>query len=385
MFSLQAPFKDGVHIIPQIPENSPEDQKELELRFNRVCATICQLIAEGNKALSNPIQQKKLLVEGTLNAPQILREKHSEKSQQMPYLPIRTESEPIPIKNSLPPTVTLSESSTKLSKVIVHAKLTPMILDDIFPEYPDLSNNLSSVSQSLQQRRRPSPQMLDSIYKKARNLITSRRTFLLHYPTTQQDLDEIDSYIMNNDTVQIPASLYTAFVEVVEGVHEDLVDAQQNNNYYYGDDRISGGGVNWRRDEIVAGGFSISAGKRATAVHVVVGKSGANVSDQAGGDDWTRRKNIVDFTSSAPSSSTLASRASRDESAVTVDRKVVSPTPLPTRRSVSAGGIRRPAAVTPVRSKLGSSGASAKSVVGNRSQRLPTLGSTTVQSYGDGP
>ncbi|TPX66677.1 hypothetical protein CcCBS67573_g07733 [Chytriomyces confervae] len=294
----QQPFTNS--IVDDLSQ-SPVDEKEIELQFNRVCGTISQLIQDGTRALN-------------IRGPTPREPKQISQPEPITISPPAAEPEPIPLRQTLspkpvsPPTTTstsrkpspLSTSTTPASSKRASGTVSP----------PRSASNPSSRASTPTPMKRtatttstrstattpkppaprkqstssePSVELIvadtERIYKKARLLMTARHAYskrALSSAIEQEDRaieDEMDeqqqtSFSKNGgSTVAIPRSLYGTLVELVEAVHQDLIGSYERK--HEGNENSSTGNV--RKDGsvgIVAGGFAIGVGTVSGAVMV---------------------------------------------------------------------------------------------------------------------
>ncbi|KAI8827602.1 hypothetical protein BJ741DRAFT_629299 [Chytriomyces cf. hyalinus JEL632] len=281
---------------------SPVDEKEIELQFNRVCGTISQLIQDGTRALN-------------IRGPALREPKRISQPEPITISPPAAEPEPIPPRQTpspkpvSPPTTTstsrkpspLSTSTTPASSKRASGTVSP----------PRSASNPSSRASTPTPMKRtattistrstastpeppaprkqstssePSVELIvvdtERIYKKARLLMTARHAYskrALSSAIEQEDRaieDEMDEQQQQTSfnktggsTVSIPRSLYGTLVELVEAVHQDLIGSYERK--HEGTEYSSTGNV--RKDGsvgIVAGGFAIGVGTVSGAVMV---------------------------------------------------------------------------------------------------------------------
>ncbi|KAJ3230668.1 hypothetical protein HDU77_001251, partial [Chytriomyces hyalinus] len=281
---------------------SPVDEKEIELQFNRVCGTISQLIQDGTRALN-------------IRGPTPREPKRISQPEPITISPPAAEPEPIPPRQTpspkpgSPPTTTstsrkpspLSTSTTPASSKRASGTVSP----------PRSASNPSSRASTPTPMKRtatttstrstattttpkppaprnqstsPEPAVelfvvdAEQIYKKVRLLMTARHAYskrALSSAIEQEDraiedeMDEQQTSFGKNDssTVSIPRSLYGTLVELVEAVHQDLIGSYERK--HEGNENSSTGIV--RKDGsvgIVAGGFAIGVGTVSGAVMV---------------------------------------------------------------------------------------------------------------------
>ncbi|KAI8831459.1 hypothetical protein BJ741DRAFT_616748 [Chytriomyces cf. hyalinus JEL632] len=293
----QQPFTNS--IVDDLSQ-SPVDEKEIELQFNRVCGTISQLIQDGTRALS-------------IRGPTPREPKGISQPEPITISPPVAEPEPIPPrqtpspKPASPPTTTstsrkpspLSASTTPASSKRASGTISP----------PRSASNPSSRASTPTPIKRtattistrstattpkpptaprkqstssePSVELIvvdtERIYKKARLLMTARHAYskrALSSAIEQEDraiedemYEQISFSKTNSSTVAIPRCLYGTLVELVEAVHQDLIGSYERK--HEGNENSSTGNV--RKDGsvgIVAGGFAIGVGTVSGAVMV---------------------------------------------------------------------------------------------------------------------
>ncbi|KAI9330884.1 hypothetical protein BDR26DRAFT_871087 [Obelidium mucronatum] len=318
------------------------DHKEVEIQYNRVCATIQQLIEDGNRALAKTSTRKQRKSETIMNVENAqLVDQTIETPPQKPEQPQQQYSSITVFESNPAPTITLSSSPAK--QITAKAKVTPFpdeiarlnntdndsIYNRPSRSPPRTSSNASSSSAetlstvpSLQQQQQQDP---ETVYKKAKLLITARKTFTNAVPDTKRDLEAMDLEIeeeLVSSTVEIPKGLYKALIEIVDGVHQDLVAATDERDEWTRRKRkegVVGGEMDWNAGGggggIEAGGFAIGVGSGKRAV-VVGGGGGKDVLKQqaSSGDaklaSWNITKEVPAVASTPVKRRTIGSATS---------------------------------------------------------------------------
>ncbi|KAJ3344381.1 hypothetical protein HDU83_005283 [Entophlyctis luteolus] len=305
------PFANAV--IEEI-DNSLELQKEVEQQFDRVCDTISQLIEAGEKALKTTFKAKPPVPDvntmpapasNTLSAP--LESHHHQ-------VPEASASSPA---NISPPRTILSSSPTKSKPIVALSKLTPMTSDILA---------MGSTGQDTRALTPPppssSPEAMDVMYEKARMLIAARRAYARRQaPSTERNLAALDAQISGTETVTVPAPLFAAFVEVVDGVHDDLAESREYLQRLQLQQKAQATGK-----PIVAGNFAITVGAAGSAL--IVGADGV-----ATGSRLKEFGAIIVPSTTAPASKSVATGGSGIDAVA--QRRKTAPPPM-TRRANSA-------------------------------------------------
>ncbi|TPX67979.1 hypothetical protein CcCBS67573_g07343 [Chytriomyces confervae] len=296
----QQPFTNS--IVDDLSQ-SPVDEKEIELQFNRVCGTISQLIQDGTRALN-------------IRGPTPREPKRISQPEPITISPPAAEPEPIPSRQTpspkpvSPPTTTstsrkpspLSTSTTPASSKRASGTVSPPRSASNPPSRASTPNPMKRIATTTSTRSaattpkpsaprkqstssEPSVELIvvdaERIYKKARLLMTARHAYskrALSLAIEQEDRaieDEMDeqqqtsfSKSGSSSTVAIPRSLYGTLVELVEAVHQDLIGSYERK--HEGNENYSATG-NVRNDGsvgIIAGGFAIGVGTVSGAVMV---------------------------------------------------------------------------------------------------------------------
>ncbi|KAJ3201576.1 hypothetical protein HDU82_008017 [Entophlyctis luteolus] len=254
------PFSNSV--IEEI-DISPELQKEVEQQFSRVCDTISQLIEEGEKALKTSFKAKPLVPDIDTLSPSACNTQNAFLGPQ-DEVPQGTTSP----STLSPPTTILSSSPSKSKPIVARSKLTPMT-NQIVAMGNTTNNNENTRTSTL--KPQSTPEAMDVMYKKARMLITARRAYTRQKPSTESDLAAMDAQISSMEMVEVPLSLYTAFAEVIDGVHEDLAESREHQQRMHQQQLLQQKKASATGGAIVAGGFAINVGGAGSAVVVGVG------------------------------------------------------------------------------------------------------------------
>ncbi|KAJ3233798.1 hypothetical protein HDU81_001979 [Chytriomyces hyalinus] len=296
----QQPFTNS--IVDDLSQ-SPVDEKEIELQFNRVCGTISQLIQDGTRALS-------------IRGPTPREPKRISQPEPITISPPAAEPEPIPARQSpspkpiSPPTTSttsrkpspLSTSTTPGSSKRASGTISPprsASTPSSRASTPTPMKRTATTATTTSTRsstaattpKPPAPRKqstsseasvelivvdAERIYKKARLLMTARHAYskrALSSAIEQEDRaieDEMDEQqqpnFRNKNTVAIPLTLYGTLVELVEAVHQDLIGSYERKH-----EESENSSGNIRKDGsvgIVAGGFAIGVGTVSGAVMV---------------------------------------------------------------------------------------------------------------------
>ncbi|KAJ3386359.1 hypothetical protein HDU84_001600 [Entophlyctis sp. JEL0112] len=257
------PFSNSV--IEEI-ESSPELEKEVEQQFSRVCDTISNLIEAGEKALKTTFKAKPIVPDIKLSPALNTQGESVNILHQVP----QTETSSLSIIS--PPTTILSSSPTKSKPIIARSKLTPMTSDIL--AMGNTYNNNNDERVVMPPPPVLTPEAIEGMYKKARLLITARRAYTRRQvPCIEQDLAAMDAQISCTETVELPTPLYAAFVEVIDGVHDDLVESRKHQQRLHQQHLYQQQTTQSIGKAIIPGGFAISVGGANSAV--VVGSGGA--------------------------------------------------------------------------------------------------------------
>ncbi|KAJ3106246.1 hypothetical protein HK100_003759 [Physocladia obscura] len=213
-------------------ETPPDPKLQDDTRYLRICDTISQLIEEGTQALNTTPTESFFNSLNVQSKPDFLKTFESPAESIFSESESESEINSSSVRNSCQPKriSRLSFISSKRNSRLSIMSFPAQIISSINQERPASSQSTlgycSSPLPAVAEPSLPSPDAIEDLHKKAQLLIAARRSFSNKPQSSEKEIEALDKYITNPEMIEIPVPLYSEFVELVDGVHNDFVESR---------------------------------------------------------------------------------------------------------------------------------------------------------------